>query len=56
MKSFFVVVQCLRQYTENSPCCSTAKYTNVGGRRQYTLYSARSPFLPDEPKLTVSVP
>ena len=31
-----VVVQCMRQYTENSPGCSTAMYTSVGGRRQYT--------------------
>ena len=26
----------VRQYTENSPGCSTAKYTNLGDRRQYT--------------------
>ena len=31
----FVVVQCMKQYTENSPGCITAKYTNTGGRRKY---------------------
>ena len=36
LKGVLVVVQCTRQYTENSPGRSTAKYTNVGGRRQYT--------------------
>ena len=36
LKGVFVAVQCMRQYTENSPGCVTAKYTNVGGRRQYT--------------------
>ena len=46
----FVVVQCMtmRQYTENSPGYSTAKYTNVGGRRQYTTQCGCL-FLPDEP-------
>ena len=34
-----VVVQCVRQYTENSPGCSTAEYTNIEGRRQYTTQS-----------------
>ena len=36
LKVVLVVVQCMRQYTENSPGCSTAKYTDIGGRRQYT--------------------
>ena len=26
----------MRQYTDNSPGCSTANYTNVGGKRQNT--------------------
>ena len=32
----------MRQYTENGPGCSTAKYTNVGGRRQYSTQSWKS--------------
>ena len=36
LKGVLVVVQWMRQYTENSPGCSTAKYTNIGDRRQYT--------------------
>ena len=43
LKVVLVVAQCMR-YTENSPGCSTAKYTNVGGRRQYTTQSWK-PFL-----------
>ena len=34
-----MIVQCMRQYTENSLGCSTAKYTNVGGGRQITTQS-----------------
>ena len=34
----------MRQYIENSPGYSTAKYTNVGGRRQYTTQCWK-PFL-----------
>ena len=34
----------MRQYTENSPGCSTAKYTNVGCMRQYTTQCWK-PFL-----------
>ena len=34
----------MRQYTENSPGCSTAKYTNVLARMQYTTQSWK-PFL-----------
>ena len=30
LKGVFLVVQCMRQYTGNSPGCITAKYTNVG--------------------------
>ena len=30
-----MVVQCMRHITENSPGCSTAKYADTGGRRQY---------------------
>ena len=36
LKGVLVVVQCTRQCTENSPSRNTAKYTYVGGRRQYT--------------------
>ena len=54
MKMVLVVVQCMRQYTENSPGCRTAKYTNVAAGT--TLHSPGSPFLPDEPTLTISVP
>ena len=39
LKVVLVVVQCMRQYIYNSPGCSTAEYTNVGGRRQYTTQS-----------------
>ena len=38
-KGIYVITQCMRQYTENSPGCSTAKYTNVGGMRLYTTQS-----------------
>ena len=31
-----MVVQSMKQYTENPPGCITAEYTNAGGRRQYT--------------------
>ena len=44
LKGVLVVVQCMRQYTKNSPGCSTAKYTNIGGKRQYTIQSWK-PFL-----------
>ena len=39
LKVVLVVVECMRQYTENSPGCSTAKNTNVRGRRQYITQS-----------------
>ena len=42
LKGVLVAVQCMRQYTENSPGCSTAKYTNDGGRMQYTTHSWKS--------------
>ena len=38
LNGVLAVVQCMRQNTENSPGCSTAKFTNVGGRRQYTTH------------------
>ena len=44
LKVVLVVVQCMRQYTDNSPGCNTAEYTNVGGRRQCTTQSWK-PFL-----------
>ena len=51
----FVVVQCMRQYTENNPLVAlqqSAPTLEAGGN---TLYSAISPFLPDKSKLTVLV-
>ena len=40
LKVVLVVVQRVRQYTEKQSLgCSTAKYTNVGGWRQYTTQS-----------------
>ena len=38
-----VIVKCMRQYTENSPGGSTAKYTNLGGRREYTAQCWKPP-------------
>ena len=55
LKKVFVLVQCMRPYTENSSCCTTVKYTNIGGRRQYTTQCWKPPFLPDEPLMTASV-
>ena len=42
LNGVFVAVQCMRQYSENSPGCSTAKYTNVGVRRHNTVLEAPS--------------
>ena len=41
LKVVLVAVQCMRQYTENSLGCSTTKYTNVGGRWQYSTQSGK---------------
>ena len=47
LKVALVAAQYIRQYTGNSPGCSTAKYINVGGSRQYTPQGGRQT---DRPK------
>ena len=42
-----MVVQCMRQYTDNTPGGRTAEYPHVGGRGN-SLHSPGRPFVPDE--------